>query len=107
MLPVHCAAILILDLEKLTVVQSTTTVKSNWKMFGTTTTGFGGTSSFGGFGSTAATANLGLGSQPNPMKDVEVSSPPDDSVSALKFSPSANFLIGSSWANDVSVVRGS
>ena len=70
-------------------------------MFGSPSTGFGGTSTFGGFGSTTTSVNLGLGSQINPMKDVEVTAPPDDTVSALRFSPSANFLIASSWANDV------
>ncbi|XP_073258096.1 mRNA export factor-like isoform X2 [Porites lutea] len=71
-------------------------------MFGSTGSSFGGTSSFGTFGSTSTTTNsLGLGNTDNPMKDVEVQSPPDDTVSALKFSPKADFLIGSSWANDV------
>lgn len=40
-------------------------------------------------------------SQPNPMKDIEVASPPDDSISALKFSPATslpkNFLLAGSW----------
>lgn len=39
------------------------------------------------------------------LQDVEVTSPPDDSISCLAFSPPAmpgNFLIGGSWANDVS-----
>lgn len=39
-------------------------------------------------------------------QDVEVTSPPDDSISCLAFSPPTmpgNFLIGGSWANDVSV----
>uniref|UniRef100_A0AAZ3PVF0 Rae1 protein homolog n=2 Tax=Oncorhynchus TaxID=8016 RepID=A0AAZ3PVF0_ONCTS len=61
-------------------------------LFGTST-GFGA----GGFG--AATTDTH-----NPMKDVEVTSPPDDSISCLAFSPPAmpgNFLIGGSWANDV------
>lgn len=72
-------------------------------MFGATTTGFGvGTSTFGGFGSsTPSTNTLGLGTQENPMKDLEVQSPPDDTVSSLKFSPKADFLIASSWANDI------
>lgn len=38
-------------------------------------------------------------------QDVEVTSPPDDSISCLAFSPPnlpGNFLIGGSWANDVS-----
>lgn len=42
----------------------------------------------------------------NPMKDIEVSSPPDDSVSSLAFSPAtlpSTFLIGGSWDNNVSL----
>lgn len=75
-------------------------------MFGSTGTAFSGTSSFGTFGSTSTTANtLGLGSQENPMKDIEVQASPDDTVSALKFSPKADFLIASSWANDVSILN--
>ena len=39
--------------------------------------------------------------QANPMKDIEVASPPDDSISALKFSPATtlpkNFLLAGSW----------
>ncbi|KAJ8258505.1 hypothetical protein COCON_G00175170 [Conger conger] len=63
---------------------------------------FGTSSAFGAAGSgvfgNATTDNH------NPMKDVEVTSPPDDSISCLAFSPPtmpANFLIGGSWANDV------
>jgi len=65
------------------------------KMFGTST--FGGTSLFGG--STATTTNY------NPMKDFEVPSPPDDSVSVLAFSPGtlpSTFLAAGSWDNNVS-----
>lgn len=63
-------------------------------MFGTST--FGGTSLFGG--STATTTNH------NPMKDIEVPSPPDDSVSVLAFSPGTlptTFLAAGSWDNNV------
>ena len=75
-------------------------------MFGTANKTFGATSSFGTFGSTSSTTNsLGLGTSENPMKDVEVQSPPDDTVSALRFSPKADFLIASSWANDVSTAH--
>uniref|UniRef100_A0A3Q1IXU7 Rae1 protein homolog n=1 Tax=Anabas testudineus TaxID=64144 RepID=A0A3Q1IXU7_ANATE len=59
-------------------------------------TGFG-TGGTGVFGSTTTDSH-------NPMKDVEVTSPPDDSISCLAFSPPTmpgNFLIGGSWANDV------
>ena len=44
-------------------------------------------------------------SSANPMKDFEVTSPPDDSVSSLAFSPATipqNFLIAGSWDNNVS-----
>ncbi|XP_017772005.1 PREDICTED: mRNA export factor [Nicrophorus vespilloides] len=50
------------------------------------------------FGQTAAQ------SVPNPMKDYEVTSPPDDSISCLSFSPATipqNFLIAGSWDNHV------
>ncbi|KAJ7374996.1 Poly(A)+ RNA export protein rae1 [Desmophyllum pertusum] len=51
-------------------------------MFGSTkTTAFSGASSFGTFGSTSATTNtLGLGTLDNPMKDIEVQAPPDDTI---------------------------
>uniref|UniRef100_A0A8C7U5C6 Rae1 protein homolog n=1 Tax=Oncorhynchus mykiss TaxID=8022 RepID=A0A8C7U5C6_ONCMY len=60
---------------------------------------FGASTGFGAGGFGAATTDTH-----NPMKDVEVTSPPDDSISCLAFSPPAmpgNFLIGGSWANDV------
>lgn len=42
---------------------------------------------------------------PSLMKDYEVASPPDDSVSALEFSPESmpqrNFLIAGSWDSSV------
>lgn len=50
----------------------------------------GGASGFGG----TTTA------PPNPMKDFEVTSPPEDTVSAMEFSPPTmqqNFLIAGSW----------
>lgn len=40
----------------------------------------------------------------NPMRDYEVTSPPDDSISCLSFSPATlpqNFLIAGSWDNNV------
>lgn len=40
----------------------------------------------------------------NPNKDIEVSSPPDDSISGLAFSPPAlqqNFLVSGSWDNQI------
>jgi len=36
-------------------------------------------------------------SQYNPNGDLEVISPPNDSISALSFSPKANFLVAASW----------
>lgn len=47
---------------------------------------------------------LSTPSTANPMKDFEVTSPPDDSVSALAFSPATlpqNFLVAGSWDNNV------
>ncbi len=63
-------------------------------------TSFGQTSAFGA-GSTLATT-----AATNPMKDLEVVSAPDDSVSCLRFSPSqspsaSNFLVAGSWDNNV------
>lgn len=60
---------------------------------------FGQTSHIGAnsFGTTTS-------SNSNPMKDYEVSSPPDDSVSAMEFSPAAlqtNFLVAGSWDSSV------
>lgn len=58
---------------------------------------FGSTANKGGFsfGSTATPAAT------NPNKDIEVSQPPSDTVSCMKFSPNANFLVASSWDNNV------
>lgn len=62
--------------------------------FGQTTSGFG----------TGSTLTATAGST-NPMKDVEVASAPDDSISCLRFSPpsvtNTNFLIAGSWDNNV------
>ena len=54
---------------------------------------FGGGSSFS-FGSSATPAA-------NANKDIEVASAPTDTISCLRFSPSANFLIASSWDNSI------
>ncbi|XP_040567735.1 protein Rae1 [Lepeophtheirus salmonis] len=71
---------------------------------------FGSIQSGGGFNQTATTNNAAANtsmmgaSTPNPMKDVEVVNPPDDSVSSLCFSPPSlqqNFLIAGSWDNNV------
>ncbi|XP_044479579.1 protein RAE1-like [Mangifera indica] len=45
---------------------------------------------------TAATAT-----SQNPNKSFEVAQPPSDSVSSLSFSPKANFLVATSWDNQV------
>mmetsp|Transcript_16791 Transcript_16791/g.23359 ORF Transcript_16791/g.23359 Transcript_16791/m.23359 type:complete len:329 (-) Transcript_16791:43-1029(-) len=37
----------------------------------------------------------------NPNKDIEVPSPPNDSISSLAFSPKGNFLVAGSWDNQV------
>ncbi|XP_030839228.1 mRNA export factor isoform X1 [Strongylocentrotus purpuratus] len=65
-------------------------------MFGTSTA-FGASSS-GVFGQTNTSGTH------NPMKDIEVTSPPDDSISSLRFSPASipnTFLIAGSWDNNV------
>ena len=72
------------------------------------------TSAFGGgstslFGGSTTQSTAATGSH-NPMRDVEVTSPPDDSISSLEFSPSsisATFLIAGSWDNNVSILAGS
>ncbi|KAG6626956.1 hypothetical protein CIPAW_15G089200 [Carya illinoinensis] len=38
---------------------------------------------------------------PNPNKSFEVAQPPSDSVSSLSFSPKANYLVATSWDNQV------
>jgi mRNA export factor len=63
-----------------------------------------GTSGFGGGGTSFLGSNVTAPSNHNPMKSFEVVSPPDDSVSCLKFSPGTlqqNFLIAGSWDNHV------
>ncbi|ELW71194.1 mRNA export factor [Tupaia chinensis] len=69
--------------------------RARMSLFGTTSGfGTGGTSMFG----STTTDNH------NPMKDIEVTSSPDDSIGCLSFSPPTlpgNFLIAGSWANDV------
>ena len=67
---------------------------------------FGGTSGASSFGTTSNFS--GLSNNCNPMKDVEVTSPPDDSVSSLAFSPAClnnTFLVAGSWDNNVSAGR--
>ena len=76
-------------------------------LFGQTqSSAFGGGGS-GLFGGTAAgqQATMTAAAGPhNPMKDFEVTSPPDDSISSLEFSPGSipsTFLIAGSWDNNV------
>ena len=65
-------------------------------MFGGGT--FGTTSLFGASAAASAVTNV------NPMKDIEVPNPPDDTISALAFSPAtlpATYLAAGSWDNNV------
>ncbi len=56
--------------------------------------------SFGSFGAQPAPPNH------NPNKDVEVTAPPDDGISSLSFSPTANLLVATSWDNQVTLHTG-
>ncbi len=61
----------------------------------------GGQSAFG----SSAVFGGGQSTNHNAMKDIEVTSPPDDSVSSLAFSPGVlpnTFLVAGSWDNNVS-----
>eukprot|EP00884_Botryococcus_braunii_P010599 jgi/Botrbrau1/19540/Bobra.0035s0034.2 len=55
--------------------------------------------SFGSFSAVGPTA--GQGPPYNPNKDIEVNSPPNDSISSITWSPVANFMVASSWDNQV------
>lgn len=58
----------------------------------------------GGLGTTNFSSNT-IAATVNPMKDFEVISPPEDSISALSFSPESiptNLLVAGSWDNCVS-----
>ena len=57
--------------------------------------------SFSNFG--AASSSTAVTAVPD--KDIEVADPPTDSVSALAFSPQAEFLAAGSWDNNVSYFR--
>ncbi|KAJ9687144.1 hypothetical protein PVL29_015840 [Vitis rotundifolia] len=46
-------------------------------------------------------SSITTASNPNPNKSIEVAQPPSDSVSSLSFSPKANFLVATSWDNQV------
>lgn len=45
--------------------------------------------------------SFGVQTDTNPNKSFEVTQPPTDSVSSLSFSPKANFLVATSWDNQV------
>lgn len=52
-------------------------------------------------------SNKPVAAPTNPNKDFEVTQPPDDTISAMAFSPAAmqqNFLIAGSWDNSVRCV---
>ena len=70
------------------------------KMFGGSNTSFGS----GGLG-LSMLSNTSLTTS-NPNKDIQVVSPPDDSISSLAFSPASTqpniFLVAGSWDNHVS-----
>lgn len=67
----------------------------------------GGASIFGQQPSSSAfgaVQTTGVQQLHNPNKDVEVSSPPEDSISGLAFSPASlqqNFLVSGSWDNQI------
>ena len=53
-------------------------------------------------------ANKAIPAPPIPNKDFEVTQPPDDTVSAMAFSPPSmqqNFLIAGSWDNSVCFIE--
>ncbi|XP_039270945.2 mRNA export factor RAE1-like [Styela clava] len=58
-----------------------------------------GSSGFSSFGNSST--STGTTGNHNPMKDFEVASPPEDSISCLEFSPTSNILVAGSWANDM------
>lgn len=73
-------------------------------MFGGGTTTFGSSQPFGST-QTSSLGLLGSTTTSTTPKDIEVESPPDDSISCLEFSPATMqqvFLIAGSWDNNVS-----
>ena len=58
-------------------------------------------SAFGGAFGTRQTGAPASTQGHNPNNDVELSQPPTDGISSLKFSPVANHLIATSWDNQV------
>lgn len=61
-----------------------------------------------GLNTSATFGNVPINAAPiNPMKDFEVASPPDDTVSAMEFSPatiSQNYLVAGSWDSSVCIL---
>ena len=53
------------------------------------------------FGTTFGSTLTSPGGNYNANKDFEVASPPTDSISSLSFSPVANYLVATSWDNQV------
>ena len=53
------------------------------------------------FGSTLGSPLGSAAGNYNANKDIEVTSPPTDSISSLSFSPVANYLVATSWDNQV------
>lgn len=65
---------------------------------------FGGQQQATSFGGGVFGQNTMLQQSHNPMKNAEVVSPPEDSVSSMAFSPPSvaqNFLIAGSWDNQI------
>ena len=57
------------------------------------------------FGSTTSTSATLGGTNANEPKDVEVSDPPNDSISSVSFSSAGEYLAVGSWNNEVRTLR--
>jgi mRNA export factor len=55
---------------------------------------------FGSSAPAASTTSVG-----DPSKDIQLNSPPDDSISDLQFSPAGDFLAVSSWDKKVRIYQ--
>ena len=53
------------------------------------------------FGSSLGASSTAKPGSANPNNDLEITSPPTDGISSVKFSPVANHLIATSWDNQV------
>ena len=71
-------------------------------LFGAANNAFGIGGNQGGFGGAPVGQTMNTAGQQPQEKDIEVASPPTDSISALSFSPQAELLAVSSWDNAVS-----